>query len=137
MKLLVEQLNDDSDDLRDLRRTLTRESVVDRVEEVREPVPEGALGGELSGLLVHVAPDVCTMLTTVLVAWLHTRRGRLRITCKTQRDGSAVVTLDSRNLPKETAAAVQAFLTTVQAAAQSVDSTAASGNSGSQPELPS
>ncbi|WP_406435701.1 hypothetical protein OHB00_16690 [Streptomyces sp. NBC_00631] len=118
MTFLVEQLNDDSDDLRDLRHVLDQESVVGRVEEVREPVPEGALGGELTGLLVHVAPDLCTMLTSVLVTWLHTRRGRLRLTFRKQTDGSAVVTLDSRSLPADTTAALQAFLTTVQTAAE-------------------
>ncbi|WP_427168806.1 effector-associated constant component EACC1 (plasmid) [Streptomyces sp. C1-1] len=133
MNFLIEQLKDDSDDLRHLRRTLGKESVVDRVDEVRAPVPEGALGGELTGLLVHVAPEVCTMLTSVLVGWLHMRRGRLRLTFKKQSDGSAVVILDSRSLPKETTAAVQTFLTTVQKATESTDPAAVTGDSSQQP----
>ncbi|MFE2515533.1 effector-associated constant component EACC1 [Streptomyces mirabilis] len=128
MEILIEQLTDDSDDLRDLCGTLGREPAVDSVEEVRPPVPEGALGGELAGLLVHLAPEVCTALTSVLVAWLHTRRSRLRLTLK--RHGNDLeLTLNSDNDPKDSTAAVESFIEAARKATETADSSVSPGDS--------
>ncbi|MFF1738240.1 effector-associated constant component EACC1 [Streptomyces mirabilis] len=128
MEILIEQLTDDSDDLRDLCVTLGREPAVDSVEEVRPPVPEGALGGELAGLLVHLAPEVCTALTSVLVAWLHTRRSRLRLTLK--RHGNDLeLTLNSDNDPKDSTAAVESFIEAARKATETADSSVSPGDS--------
>ncbi|MEU9540448.1 effector-associated constant component EACC1 [Streptomyces mirabilis] len=129
MEILIEQLTDDSDDLRDLRGTLGREPAVDSVEEVRPPVPEGALGGELAGLLVHLAPEVCTALTSVLVAWLHTRRSRLRLTLKRHGNGDLELTLDSDNDPKDSTAAVESFIEAARKATETADSSVSPGDS--------
>ncbi|MGW7529678.1 effector-associated constant component EACC1 [Streptomyces sp. NPDC054783] len=112
MEILIEHLDDETDELRDLRNALSQGSTAEHIEEVLPPLEEGALGGELTGLLVQIAPEAFPALTSVLVAWLHRRRGRIRLTLKVGTDGTKVLDLKSTHgTPKDSVAAIEAFLT--------------------------
>ncbi|MDX3775958.1 effector-associated constant component EACC1 [Streptomyces europaeiscabiei] len=110
MEFLIEHMTDDSDDLRDLRAELDAEPSVEGLKEVSSDVAEGALGGELIGLLVQVAPEAFTALASVLASWVHARRSRLRLSLTQQADGTVEMIVDSHNNHQGAAEAIEAFV---------------------------
>ncbi|WP_329347164.1 hypothetical protein OG226_51315 [Streptomyces sp. NBC_01261] len=110
MEFLIEHMTEDSDDLRNLRAELDAEPSVDGLKEVSSDVAEGALGGELTGLLVQVAPEALTALVSAVATWVQARRSRLRLSLTQQTDGTVQIIVDSDNNHQGAAEAIEAFV---------------------------
>ena len=110
MEFLIEHMTEDSDDLRNLRAELDAEPSVEGLKEVTSDVAEGALGGELAGLLVQVAPEALAALVSAVAAWVQARRSRLRLSLTHQADGTVQLIVDSDNNHQGAAEAIDAFI---------------------------
>jgi hypothetical protein len=116
MELLIQHMTEDSDDLRNLRAELNAEPSVEGLNEVTSDVEEGALGGELTGLLVQVAPEVLTALVSAVATWAQARRSRLRLSLTHQADGTFQLIVDGDNNHDGSAEAIEAFVDAVRKA---------------------